>query len=181
MWDRVGQSTGELREKELCQYFWKRMLALGSSTVRFAGTFESAWQIIDIIANRKRIDVLLIQEELVELKRQLSETQAGMVLYNEQQKLLAEHKDILRKLRDEAALSNDKKMKEVLDAEYEAIQRKLQSTFDPISSLKVPLSRRVALFFDKKSRMVGASPSRCLASGDTHVAYWQTSNVLAEM
>jgi len=158
MWDRVDRSTGERREEELKKDFWNRMLALGSPAVRFQGTFESAWQIIDIIANKKRVDILLLQEELVNLKRQLSETQAGMVLYNELQKLLAEHKETLRKLRDEAALSNDKQLKEELDAAYEAIQRKLQSTFDQISSLKVPLGRRVALLFGKKSRIVGISP-----------------------
>ena len=158
MWDRVDRSTCVRREEELKKDFWNRMLALGSPAVRFQGTFESAWQIIDIIAKKKRVDILLLQEELVNLKRQLSETQAGMVLYNELQKLLAEHKETLRKLRDEAALSNDKQLKEELDAAYEAIQRKLESTFDQISSLKVPLGRRVALLFGKKSRIVCISP-----------------------
>jgi len=153
MWDRVDPSTAVRREDELKRDFWKRMLALGSPVVRFHGTFESAWQIIDLVANKSRVDALLLQEELVNLKRQLSETQAGMVLYNELQKLLADHKETLRRLRDEAASNNDKKLKAELDAEYEVIQQKLQSTFNQISSLKLSFTRRIALMFGKKSRI----------------------------
>ena len=154
MWDRVIPSTAVQREEELKRDFWNRMIALGSPVVRFDGTFESAWQIIDLVAKKSRVDTLLLQEELVNLKRQLSETQAGMVLYNELQKLLADHKETLRKLRAEAASNDDKKLKAELDAEYDAIQQKLQSTFNQVSSLKLSFVRRVALLFSKKSRIV---------------------------
>jgi hypothetical protein len=158
MWDRVDPSTAMRREEELKRDFWNRMLALGSPVARFGGTFESAWQIIDLVAKKSPVDTLLLQEELVDLKRQLSETQAGIVLYNELQKLLADHKETLRKLREEAASNNDKKLKAELDAEYDVIQKKLQRTFNQISSLKPPFVRRVALLFSKKSRIVSVCP-----------------------
>ena len=170
MWDRVDRSTGERREQGLKQAYWKQMLALGSPTVRFQSTFESAWQIIDIIASKRPIDALLIQEELVDLKRHLNNTQAGRSLYDEQQKLPAERKEV--------ALSEDKQMKEELDAAYEAIQRKLQSTFDQISSAKAPLNRRVALLFGKKSRMVSTGRHFSYFR-PTHITFGQTPNVVA--
>ena len=153
MWDRVQQATGERRQGELEENYWKGMLSLGSQAWRFDGSFESAWAIIDAIP-KKSIDALLLQEELVDLNRQLSETQAGITLYNQLQKLLAEHKETLRKLRDEAIVNNDQSLTQALDTEYEMIQRKLQSTFDQISGLKLSFGRRVALLFSKKPRIV---------------------------
>jgi len=154
MWDRVDPTTGTQRENELKESYWKGMVALGSRIERFDGSFESAWAIIGSIA-RNKIDILLLQDELVILKRQLSETEAGTVLYNDLQKLLAEHKEILRKLRDEAAANKNEELRQSLDAEYMMIQQKLQSTFDQITKLKVPFGRRLVLFFSRKSRIVG--------------------------
>jgi exonuclease VII small subunit len=155
MWDRVELAIGEQREKELEAEYWKGMIANGSQTQRFDGSFESAWEIIDTIA-KKRINHLLLQEELVDLKRQLSETQAGMVLYNQLQTLLAELQNTLRKLRDEAASSNDPQLAEALHSDYEMIQKKLQSTFDQVTTMKVSFGRRLVLRFSRKPRIVSS-------------------------
>jgi hypothetical protein len=160
MWDKVDLTTGTQRENELKESYWNGMVSLGSRTERFDGSFKSAWAIIDSIA-QKKINILLLQEELVILKRQLSETKAGIVLYNNLQKLLAEHKETLRKLRDEAATNKNEELRQSLDEEYMMIQQKLQSTFDQITKLKVPFGRRLVLFFSKKSQIVGIVSS-CL-------------------
>jgi hypothetical protein len=154
MWDRVSSDVGSHREGELRNKYWKGMLAGGSKMMRFSGTFGSAWDIIDGIAKTRRAQSLLLQEEMVDFRRQLSETEAGVTLYNQLQKLLAEQKDTLRKLRDEAAADNNKQLVEELNKEYEAIQKGLQSTFDQITKMKIPFTRRLVLYFRRKPRKV---------------------------
>ena len=162
MWDRVQDSKGEARQAELERKYWKEMLDHGSQTRRFNtrldgdGGFNSAWKIIDAIPN-KAIDILLLQDELLNLKRQLSETQAGMALYDQLQKLLAEHKDTLRKLREEAKGNDDEQLMQALNAEYDMVQRKLQGTFEQVAKLKLPWFRRYTInlpWLNKRSQIV---------------------------
>jgi GTPase Era involved in 16S rRNA processing len=152
MWDRTKEDVGSQREAELKTKYWHGMLAMGSQVHRFRGTFESAWTILDSITRKKRIHALLLHEELDDFQRQLSETQAGAALYNQLQKLLAEQKETLRKLRDEAEAENNEELVEELTKEYDTIQKSLQSTFDQITKMKVPWTRRLSLFFRKKPR-----------------------------
>jgi len=152
MWDRVDKSKGEERQRELEGKYWKDMRDHGSQTRRFGGSFDSAWNIIDAIP-KKTIGILLLQEELVDLKRQLSETQAGIALYNQLQKLLAEHKETLRKLREEAVGNNDEQLTKALNAEYDTVQRKLQGTFEQVAGLKLSWIRRIALLFGRRSQI----------------------------
>jgi hypothetical protein len=165
MWDRVQKIKGEERQKELEGKYWKEMRDHGSQTRRFDGTPVSAWNIIDAIP-KKTIGILLLQEELVDLKRQLSETQAGIALYDQLQKLLAEHKETLRKLREEAVGNNDEQLTQALNAEYDMVQRKLQGTFEQITGLKLSWTRRLTLLFSRKSQTV-CSDSSILFSATT--------------
>lgn len=69
------------------------MLDVGSSVGRFTNDFQSAKAIVDVlIAVRREREVLLLQEELVDLKKHLIETHAGRMLYNTHQKLLDDQK-----------------------------------------------------------------------------------------
>ncbi|KAF7983548.1 hypothetical protein HWV62_21122 [Athelia sp. TMB] len=46
MWDSVDQKTGERREKQLQDIFWRSMVGHGSQNARFSLTSESAWDIL---------------------------------------------------------------------------------------------------------------------------------------
>jgi GrpB-like predicted nucleotidyltransferase (UPF0157 family) len=56
-----------------------------------------AWRIIDALAKNNEH-----QEKFVDLKRNLTETEAGKTLYNSLQKLLVDQKDSLKSLLTQA-------------------------------------------------------------------------------
>lgn len=131
------------------------MRNLGASTSRFSNTTDSAWRIVDIILKHHENEVLFLQEELVDLKRSLSETQAGKTLYSDLQRLLAEQRDTVRSLAEQARDESNPQLARQLDAEYKRIQKDLDKTFGEIKNLKIPLGKRLMmLIFGKKSRGV---------------------------
>jgi hypothetical protein len=143
MWSRVKEETGALREAELTGTYWKGMIESGSRAMRFKDSFISAWDIIDTIVQRDPAYALLLQEELVDIRRRLSETEAGVALYNTLQNQLAKQKEILRTLRDEAAMENDEQLVRELTEQYTDMQNGLQATFNQLKTLKIPFGRRI--------------------------------------
>ena len=161
MWDLVNANEGERRVKQLQERYWKGMLAGGSKVARFDRTYESAWKIVDMIVKKDQGPSsrapLLIQEEMVDLKQQLSETHAGITLYNTLQKLLAEQQETIRLLKDEAKTQDNPELVKELNAQHEAIRKSINDTFEQAQRMKIPFLRRVlAIFKSKKTR--GVSP-----------------------
>ena len=158
MWDKNYQTdhrqTHNQREKDLFENYWKTMINYGASTARFLNTPDSAWEIIDPILKQHAAEVLLLQEELVDLKRTLSETQAGKALYSDLQRLLAEQRDIVRSLAEQARDQSNAKLARVMDAELKRIQKELDNTFNEIKTLEISSGKRLLLLFSKKSRGV---------------------------
>lgn len=160
MWDLVREEDGKRREEQLRTKYWKGMLDNGSTMIPFTATFESAWHIVDTIIEKRVIHgrSLLIQQEMVDLHRLLSETQAGITLYNTLQQLLADQREEVQKLRDEANAQSDPQLARALNARYEEIQEHLQSTFNQVQEMKVPLGRRILAIFKigRKSQPVSS-------------------------
>ena len=155
MWDKVQQGTGVDRERKLFENYWKTMINLGASTARFLNSAESAWEIIGIILKQHETEVLLLQEEIVDLKKALHETQAGKTLYSDLQRLLAEQRDTVRSLAEQARDESNPRLARQLEAELKHIQKDFDKTFSAIKNLKVPFGKRLMLlFFGKKSRGV---------------------------
>ena len=82
MWDEVEEEIGEERERELKTKYWRKMMERNSKTRRFLRTRESAFDIIEplIEAANNRSSVLL-QEELVDMRKSLPETAAGREVF----------------------------------------------------------------------------------------------------
>jgi len=152
MWDRVVRETGVRRENELFENYWKTMINYGASTARFSNTADSAWQIVEIILKHHETEVLLLQEEIVDLKRSLNETQAGKTLYSDLQRLLAEQRDTVRSLAEQARDESNPELARQLDAELKRIQKDFDKTFSEIKDLKIPFGKSLMMFFRKKSR-----------------------------
>lgn len=155
MWEKVKQEVGEARQKQLEGMFWKDLIEKGSNVDRLerSDTGE-AWRIVEkmIVMDQEREKVLL-QEEIVDLKLHLNETEAGKTLYTSLQKLLADQKETLKSLLAQVDKSNDQRLKKELQKEYKKIQDQFQKTFDEVDRLKIPLSRRImVLLFGKRSR-----------------------------
>ena len=158
MWDKVQPDTGARREKELFENYWKKMINYGASTARFLNSADSAWKTIDIILKQHEAEVLLLQEEIIDLKRALNETQAGKTLYSDLQKLLAEHRDTVRSLAEQARDESNPQLARQLEAELKRIQKDFDRTFSEIKNLKISFGKRLKLlFFGKKSRGVRLS------------------------
>jgi DNA anti-recombination protein RmuC len=159
MWDKsnTDPKTHNQREKELFDKYWKTMINYGASTARFENSAVSAWEIIAPILEQREAEVLLLQEELVDLKRALSETQAGKTLYSDLQRLLAEQRDTVRSLADQALEQSNSQLAQKLEAELKRIQKDFDKTFNEIKRLKIPLGKRLLLLFSKKSRAVRIS------------------------
>ena len=52
MWDHIDDATGQLRENELKEQYWRSMMELGSTMVRYRNTKDSAEEIISKILRR---------------------------------------------------------------------------------------------------------------------------------
>ena len=158
MWDKVEQDTGSCREKELFEKYWKTMMNYGASTARFYNSADSAWQIIDPILKQHSTEVLLLQEELVDLKRALNETHAGKTLYSDLQGLLVEQRDTVRSLAKQAREEGNPQLAQKLESELKRIQKDFDKTINEIKKLKIPFGRKLfsVLFslFSKKARGV---------------------------
>ncbi|KAI6044150.1 hypothetical protein EDC04DRAFT_462217 [Pisolithus marmoratus] len=83
MWNKVPEEVGLAREQELQSDFWRVMISLGSTTQRFEGTTESAWEIINSISISQPAErrPLQIQREMGDEHILLHRTAAGKTLF----------------------------------------------------------------------------------------------------
>jgi septal ring factor EnvC (AmiA/AmiB activator) len=130
MWDREEEPMGEFtrRENELETTYWANMLAGGAQMTRHNNTAQSARSIIAKLVYKKPV-VLKIQRELVDEKKSLSETSAGVEVNKElarkaerDQKELEETKEAFERMRAE----DNVKMAKLLADERAQLERKLQ-------------------------------------------------------
>ena len=80
MWDEIDQEEGEQREDELQKSYWSEMMRRGAGTARFDNTPASAWKIVSSIDFNERLP-LRLQTELVDEKKELLQTAAGLSLF----------------------------------------------------------------------------------------------------
>jgi len=157
MWDQSkDRDMAVRRETQLKDDFWKTLIQGGARVHRFYNTPDSAQEIIGSLLRMGHIEngeELLIQEELVEQQKRLNETEAGKLIYNRLQKLLADQRKLLKDLAKEAKQQNDPDLAKSLRAECDKVDVQLQRTLEEIKDLETPFSRRVLLWlFGRKSR-----------------------------
>ena len=138
-WDEVKPDKGQQREQELKDKHWKEMLERGSVIMRVDTDPSSVWEIINRILKNDRVDFVRIQEELLEFRRLIPETEAGRTL-------LYTLEDLRKRLLDEERAANmgDGQLRQ---KELEEIQKRVRETVDDIRKLKVPLSKKFKRFF----------------------------------
>ncbi|KAJ3562352.1 hypothetical protein NP233_g9632 [Leucocoprinus birnbaumii] len=121
---------GPARVEQLKGDYWKAIIGQGASVdALMPNTYEGAWRIVETLINRHRTDIVLLQKEVVDQRIALNETKAGQTLYNDFQKELAEKKKGLEKLINQARGSNDERLKQHLQKEYEKVQADFNRTF----------------------------------------------------
>jgi hypothetical protein len=168
-WAAVSPEVGAQREGELIDTFWKEIIFGGSRTLKFENTRNSAWNIINAILDKfedrsrehapsrrkgdKKAfdpDTLLIQTELVDLQRLIPETEAGKTLRYTLQELYEMQVKMGQKLKAQSGNAE-------LMAQLEENRGQIRRTLSKIKDLKVPLSRRIVIFFGLKVSFANAS------------------------
>jgi len=129
-WSDVYQEDGERRTEQLKENDWKEMIKGGSTVREFEDSQKSAWDVIaSIIAKDQleKMDALQIQEELVEAKKLIPDTEAGRQLRYSLDQLLKSLKQ---------ASTKDSSRRKELDAQIAAIR-------DQIRVMRVPVTQRI--------------------------------------
>lgn len=77
-WDQVRSSVGDERERELknSKDFWANMVAKGSEVVRIRPDYSGCLEILERIAAKNKVG-LLVQREMVVQKKKLKDTTVG--------------------------------------------------------------------------------------------------------
>jgi hypothetical protein len=101
----------ERREQALHNTHWKSLINCGATTARFLSSYASAWTIADLITAMNPPDVLLLQEEIVDLRKEIHETQAATLFYEPVQRELLKLKDSVMKSRKEAETHGNDELK----------------------------------------------------------------------
>ena len=130
MWDEVEEEIGEERERDLKTKHWRTMLEYNSTTSRFLRTREPAFDLIEplIEAANNRCS-LVLQDELVNMRKSLSATAAGRKLFSEIDQLVSQRRDLLCRIRHEMRqLDGEKMTLEPLQEEYRKLQKTLEET-----------------------------------------------------
>ena len=151
MWDEVDEETGEDRERELKTKYWRTMLDRNSTTSRFLRTRESAFDLIEpLIDAANRRSSVLLQDELVDLRKTLPATAAGQELFSAMGQIVSQREDLLRRIRHEMRQSNGDKMAlEPLQEEHQRLQKSLEATVTEMRRLRLPLGKRLIIMTDK--------------------------------
>jgi chromosome condensin MukBEF ATPase and DNA-binding subunit MukB len=166
MWDEVRAEAGERREKELKETFWKEMVAHGCKTERFDHTFETAWDIIGNLSPPRQAP-LQLPKDIVDTHLLLNETQAGLTLRDELQRLLKDQKDATQRIKEQVAKQSDKLVIQQLDDRRLEIESKIQQIAVQLHAMKIPFTRKLRLYL--RGQCVDPLQSLCLA--DSPSAY----------
>ncbi|KAF8064962.1 P-loop containing nucleoside triphosphate hydrolase protein [Lyophyllum atratum] len=139
-WSEIAPGVGEKREQQLEELHWKPMIELGSQLRRFSDSKESGWEIIEeILGNAARnedtVDAIAIQQELVEIEKILSETEAGRTLRYTLEELLETQKRTAAQLRND---HGNPELKEVLEEN----ERKIHTTLQELRAMRIPFARQ---------------------------------------
>lgn len=112
-WDSVDPQVGLDREKELKENWWKDMMDVGCRLERHNGKAHSAQAIIRKMLPRSST-VLQMQRELVDEKKNLSETTAGKTIVGELKLLQIKNKGEIQKTIADLTTEHDKKVARLL-------------------------------------------------------------------
>ena len=123
----LKEEEGEGRTEQLKEKYWKEMIEGGSTLRKFEDSQKSAWDVIAPIIEKDRhgkIDALQIQEEMVEGRKLIPETEAGGQLRYSREQIL--------KFFEQGSSKHPSRRKE-LDAKIAAIREQMRVKRVPVT------------------------------------------------
>ncbi|CAK5269642.1 unnamed protein product [Mycena citricolor] len=171
MWDAAGLKLGEAREKELAtdDRFFKPVIAKGARMLRHDKGLISAQSILrEIIGNVPA--TLQIQRELVDEKKAITDTAAGVTLNKEIADMVRKHKDEIRTLQREmrdAIRQRDEEARRELEAETGKLRSEIgrleedsQRLAADYNARKAEMDRRLCQVEDRANSRVAMAESK---------------------
>ena len=151
MWDEVDETTGKLEEEKMKKIYWNKMLERKSTTGRFMGTRESALKLLQplIDAANKRSS-LLLQHEMVDMGKKLTETSAGRHLFTRAQHIVSQRQEVIQRIQTEMRRAfQDRAPLQPLHDEHMKLTQNSQSAVEEIQALDPPGGRRFLMTSEK--------------------------------
>ncbi|KAG6375839.1 14-3-3 protein-domain-containing protein [Boletus reticuloceps] len=145
MWDKIEPSIGERRLEELVTEYWNSMIIRGARVIRCRSDDDSAKRTIRQIVRREAArKALLLQQEIVDLHKELRETQAGQELrgtqagqelYDNLGSLVERRVALLKRIDRERKGASDASMLEGLEKECNELREQID---DKLRQMKEP-------------------------------------------
>ena len=165
MWQRVALETGEMREQELINEYWKVLIDKGSNVDRLRkATYEDAWAVVWAMLERKlkkeASGLVLLHE-----KQAIGELPAGVTSYTNLHEQLIKKQESMNLLLTQVENASDPYLKKELKKECQKIQRELDQTFKEAEELKQSIFTKIFSFLytllaGKSKRYVSESLSK---------------------
>jgi hypothetical protein len=151
MWDKARSiEEVEKREAGLKERYWNVMIHHGATVGRFyvnGSGSKSPWLIVDKMIQRHQLgQALLLQEEMVDVGKRLNETNAGKALFRDLEGLLNKQNKTIKSLEEQM---DGGRTDADVEREMEALRKEIENIMQEFDSMKIPLGRRIALFFGK--------------------------------
>lgn len=167
MWEKIRHATGEAREQELVNKFWKVLIDKGSRVNRLEkNTTDLTWTIVDqLIQDREGKEALLLQKELEEVGNKLKERtdDRGMALSKSFQNLLAAQREVLGSL-EEVGPGSVTRLQDMFKELLNKIIAGFKAMLRKIRQFGIQLGRWImASFFGQRTRAVRSFLSHCWA------------------
>ena len=127
MWREDTRDISEARERELSGTFFKSVLDKGARMVRHLNTTQSAHDVIRSIMMNRPV-VLQIQRELVNERKDIINTAAGMAINRELGEQMRQHEDEFKRLWEDmvqATKERDEETRKELDEERRRLQERM--------------------------------------------------------
>ncbi|KIL67665.1 hypothetical protein M378DRAFT_102256 [Amanita muscaria Koide BX008] len=172
MWGEVDPQVGLAREKELSStdIFFKPALDKGAQFLRHDNTIESAYNIIRQVM-KNHPNTLQIQEELVDQKKDISETAAGIELNKELHEQAERHrKEIveLQKEMREAIKAKDEETRQELEIETRKLQQDMERIQRDSSTLAENYNLEKAKMEAHMKEMIEAAQREAEKAAESH-------------
>ncbi|PPR03426.1 hypothetical protein CVT24_012695 [Panaeolus cyanescens] len=160
MWDKMSGDRAALarsRVDELKSTYWKNLVALGARSEPFNNSCESAWGIIDPIAqSEEERKIIHLQNELVNSAKRIQETDAGKALYEALNSLLTQQRETLDQLVKQMngvgrGGMPDPARAVQLQEKRKKIEDDIQTTMMQMQTLKLNFMSKLVLFFKRSS------------------------------
>ncbi|KAG6382120.1 hypothetical protein JVT61DRAFT_763 [Boletus reticuloceps] len=144
MWDEVTQSIGDKRLEELKTEYWKSMLAQGAQAVCSQTGKNSARRIIQtIVSQHATRKPMLLQREMNDLQKQLTETQAGQELYAQLKQFVERHESDLKRIDRERKVTSEPSVLEELLRDYYTLRVQIDDASCQMQELRPSWFRRL--------------------------------------